>query len=114
SAEPAHRGRRFTSVPRLERPAHLPDRALQATARALRLPRQAVHRFRPARPPRLPERRRGDLRRTHARALRAPFHRAVGFFAVPAGAGYVLPVIAVEYRERVSALGPDPVRAFVE
>ena len=113
TAERAHRGRRLASVSQVERAPHLSDRALQASARSLRLPREAVHGIRPACAHRLPGRRRGDVSHAHAGALRAAFHRAVGFLAVPAGRGHRLPVLAAEYRERVSAVGHDAVRADV-
>ena len=105
-AEPRRRRRRRAPVPPLERAAHLPDRALPARLGALRLPRQAVHRLRPAHPHRRAQRRRRGVPHARARALHPALHRALGLVALLAGRGHVVRDLAAARGVGLPALGP--------
>ncbi len=98
----------------MARAPHLRQAPLPGTVAALRLPLQAVHHLRPARPYRLPGR---GCRAAHAAphvALHPALHRAVGLQPLRAGPGHGLRFGAAELRVRLSAVGPCPHGADLE
>jgi hypothetical protein len=95
--------RRHASLPPLAGTAHLQRRALRRRVPALRLPRQAVHRLRPAHPRRLHFGRRCDLADAGARRVRAGIHRALGFVALRRRCRYLFPVGPSQRRLGLSA-----------
>ena len=105
--------RRHPPLPAVERPADLRQAAFPRDFHTLRLPGQAIHRFRPARAPRLLGRKRGPDAAAPALALHPAVHCAFRLLALRAGAGYGFRFGPPQFGLCLPAIGPGAARHYL-